>query len=99
VFVTPPPRNSAYCTGGNGTGAHAQAMRELATSENVALSDLNERSVTYLKAICPAPEPEDFFLLKSDGSVDGTHFQEGGARKLAELVANGLREAGVAWVK
>ena len=99
VFVTPPPRNSAYCTGGNGTGAHAQAMRELAASEQVLLSDLNERSVSYLKAICPAPSPPDFYLQKPDGSVDGTHFQEQGARKLAELVADGLREAGVSWVK
>lgn len=29
VLVTPTPRNSAYCTGGNGTGAYAQATREL----------------------------------------------------------------------
>jgi len=99
VLVTPPPRNSAYCTGGNGTGAHAQAMRELSMSENVRLSDLNERSVSYLKAICPAPNPPDFFLQRADGSVDGTHFQERGARKLAEFVAAGLHEAGVPWVK
>jgi lysophospholipase L1-like esterase len=99
VFVTPPPRNSAYCTGGNGTGAHAQAMRELAASEQVLLSDLNEQSVSYLKAICPAPAPPDFFLQKPDGSVDGTHFQERGARKLAEFVADGLQQAGVSWVK
>jgi lysophospholipase L1-like esterase len=95
VLVTPPPRNSAYCTGGNGTGAHATALRELGAAESVAVSDLNEKSVEYLKAICPAPTPEDFFLLRADGSVDGTHFQENGARKLAELVAEGLREAGV----
>ncbi len=68
-------------------------MRELGAAENVAVSDLNQKSVDYLKAICPAPSPEDFFLLRADGSVDGTHFQENGARKLAELVAEGLREA------
>lgn len=86
VFVTPPPRNSAYCTGGNGTGAHAQAMRELGLAESVAVLDLNRRSVDYLKAICPSPSPENFFLLRGDGSVDGTHFQEEGARKLASFV-------------
>lgn len=90
VFVTPPPRNSAYCTGGNGTGAHAQAMRDLGEAENVMVLDLNARSVAYLTAICPAPTPEDFFLLRGDGSVDGTHFQENGARKLAGFVANEL---------
>jgi lysophospholipase L1-like esterase len=93
ILVTPPPRNSAYCTGGNGTGAYAEAMRQLGTAKSVAVSDLNRKSVDYLKAICPSPTPEDFFLLKADGSVDGTHFQENGARHLARFVSEGLREA------
>jgi lysophospholipase L1-like esterase len=93
ILVTPPPRNSAYCTGGNGTGAHAEAMRQLGTAKGVAVSDLNTKSVSYLKAICPAPTPENFFLLKADGSVDGTHFQENGARHLARFVSEGLRDA------
>jgi lysophospholipase L1-like esterase len=93
VLVTPPPRNSAYCTGGNGTGGHAQAMRELGQAEGVPVLDLNARSVAYLQAICPAPVPEDFFLLRADGTVDGTHFQEHGARVLAELIVAGAREA------
>ena len=93
VLVTPPPRNSAYCTGGNGTGAWAQAMRELGESEGAAVCDLNAKSVAYLMAICPAPSPEDFFLLRSDASVDGTHFQENGARILAGFVADGVTEA------
>lgn len=88
IFVTPPPRNSAYCTGGNGTGGHAQAMRELGSERGIPVADLNMRSVEYLKAICPAPTPEDFFLLRGDGSVDGTHFQENGARHLAAMVAD-----------
>lgn len=87
ILVTPPPRNSAYCTGGNGTGGHAQAMRELGAERGVTVADLNTRSVDYLKAICPAPTPEDFFLLRADGTVDGTHFQENGARLLASFVA------------
>lgn len=92
VLVTPPPRNSAYCTGGNGTGGHAQAMRELGRAQGVPVVDLNALSVAHLMAICPAPTPEDFFLLRADGSVDGTHFQENGARVLASLVASGLRD-------
>jgi lysophospholipase L1-like esterase len=95
ALVTPPPRNSAYCTGGNGTGGHAQAMRELAGDEGVPVLDLNAKSVEYLRAICPAPTPEDFFLLRADGTVDGTHFQENGARILARLVAEEAREAGL----
>lgn len=93
VLVTPPPRNSAYCTGGNGTGDWAEAMRELGEAERVIVCDLNAQAVAYLMAICPAPSPEDFFLLRSDGSVDGTHFQENGARILAGFVAEGLRQA------
>ena len=92
VLVTPTPRNSAYCTGGNGTGGHAQAMRELGQAQGVSVVDLNTLSVNYLKAICPAPTPEDFFLLRADGSVDGTHFQENGARILAGFVASALRQ-------
>jgi lysophospholipase L1-like esterase len=95
VLVTPPPRNSAYCTGGNGTGAYAEAMRELGMAEDVPVSDLNAKTVTHLMAICPAPTPEDFFLVRSDGSVDGTHFQENGARILAGFVAEGIAEAGL----
>jgi lysophospholipase L1-like esterase len=87
VLVTPPPRNSAYCIGGNGTGGHAQAMRELGAAEDVTVLDLNTQSVEYLKAICPAPTPENFFFLRPNGTVDGTHFQEAGARKLAGIVA------------
>jgi lysophospholipase L1-like esterase len=90
VFVTPTPRNSAYCTGGNGTGAHAQAMRELGQALGVGVVDLNADTVAHLRAICPAPTPENFFLLRADGSVDGTHFQENGARILARFVARGL---------
>jgi lysophospholipase L1-like esterase len=99
VLVTPPPRNSAYCTGGNGTGAHAQALRELGDSEQVGVVDLNNKTVTYLQAICPEPSPPDFFLQKADGSVDGTHFQERGARKLASFVAEGLQALTVTWIK
>ena len=99
VLVTPPPRNSAYCTGGNGTGGHAQALRELGQSEQVLVVDLNQKAVDYLKAICPEPSTPDFFLQKPDGSVDGTHFQKRGARKLANFVAEGLRALGVPWVK
>ncbi len=93
VFVTPTPRNSAYCTGGNGTGAWAQAMRELAAVEGIPLVDLNQKTVNYLRPICPAPVPENFFFRRADGTVDGTHFQENGARILARFVADGIGEA------
>ena len=70
-------------------------MRELGAAEDVAVADLNQRAVDYLKAICPAPTPEDFFLLRPDDTVDGTHFQENGARHLAGFVAEGISESGL----
>lgn len=95
---TPSPNDQAgwgqmlheHCTGGNGTGAHAQAMRNLAAEEGVLLSDLNAKTVQHLQAICPAPTPEDFFFLRQNGTVDGTHFQENGARIMAGFVADGV---------
>lgn len=83
VLVTPPPRNSAYCTGGNGTGAYAQALRELAESSATVVVDLNRASVDYLQSICPEPSPPDFFL---------EHFERSGAAQIASLVAQALRD-------
>lgn len=93
VLVTPPPRNSAYCTGGNSLARWAQAMRELGEANDVAVVDLNQKTVDYLIGICPSPTPEDFFMIRSDGTVDGTHFQENGARILAGFVAEGIAQA------
>ena len=68
-------------------------MRELGETLAVPVIDLNAASVAYLRGICPAPVPEDFFLSRPDGTVDGTHFQENGARILARFVAEGLQSA------
>jgi lysophospholipase L1-like esterase len=94
VLVTPPPRNSAYCNGGNGLGAYATAMVELGAAENVAVLDNNSKTFNYLKAICPKPTTaaaENFFLGKSDGTIDGTHFQENGARKMAGFIGEEIK--------
>lgn len=88
VLVTPPPRNSAYCGTGNSLGGYAQAMRDLAAAEGIVLLDLNQRTFDHLEAICPAPTPEDFFFLRADNTVDGTHFQENGARHMAGFLGD-----------
>lgn len=90
VLVTPPPRNSAYCGKGNSLGGYAQAMRELAIDEGVLLLDNNQRTFNHLAAICPAPTTEDFFFVRTNGSVDGTHFQESGARHMAGFLGEEL---------
>ncbi len=94
VLVTPPPRNSAYCNGGNGLGAYATAMIELGAAENVAVLDNNGKTHSYLKAICPKPTTaaaETFFFGKADGSIDSTHFQENGARKMAGFIGEEIK--------
>jgi lysophospholipase L1-like esterase len=98
VLITPPPRNSAYCNGGNGLGTYATAMLELGAAENVVVVDNNAKTYAYVKAMCPKPataETETFFCGKSDGSIDGTHFQENGARKMAGFIAEGVRASGL----
>lgn len=95
VLVTPPPRNSAYCGAGNSLGAYAQAMRELAAAEDVPVLDLNQKTFDHLAALCPAPTPEDFFAFRTDGTVDGTHFQENGARHMAGFLGEAMGESGL----
>jgi hypothetical protein len=55
--------------------------------------DLGARAVTYLngKTDCDWASA-NFFLIRADGTVDGTHFQETGANILAGLVVDGVRE-------
>jgi len=94
VFVTPPPRMS--CTGdshnfGNGLGGYATAMKELGKAENVPVVDLNLRTLEYLNGIGCMAAGKDFFLIRADGTIDSTHFQEGGAQHMAEFVAAELK--------
>jgi lysophospholipase L1-like esterase len=98
VLVTPPPRNSAYCNGGRSMGSYAQAMLDLGKAQGVAVVDLSMKAWTYLSAICPKPTDgaaESFFKVNTDNTIDGTHFQENGATKLAGFVADGIGEAGL----
>jgi lysophospholipase L1-like esterase len=93
VLVTPPPRNSAYCNGGNGLAAYDTAMIELGAAENVAVIDLGGMTHTYLAAICPKPATaaDETFFKNTGGTIDGTHFQENGARKMAGFIGQAIR--------
>jgi len=96
VLVTPPPRNSAYCKGPRSLGNYGQAMIDLGKAGNVAVVDLGLKTHAHLTAICPKPTTgaqETFFKPNADGSIDGTHFQENGARVMAGFVADGIDEA------
>jgi len=94
VLVTPPPRNSCRSDGVSfnySFTSYATAMKELGQTNSVAVVDLGARAVTYLngKADCDWASA-NFFLVRADGSVDGTHFQETGANILAGLVVEGV---------
>jgi len=96
ILVTPPPRNSAYCKGPRSLGNYGQAMLELGKADNVAVVDLGLKTHAHLSAICPKPangSEETFFKVNADQSIDGTHFQENGARTMAAFVADGVDEA------
>ena len=97
VLVTPPPRNSCRSDGVSfnySFTSYATAMKELGQTNGVTVVDLGARAVTYLngKADCDWASA-NFFLIRADGTVDGTHFQEMGANILAGLVAQGVTES------
>jgi lysophospholipase L1-like esterase len=92
VFVTPPPRHS--CSAGetgvsNGLAAYATAMKELGPKLNTPVVDLNAMVVAYLADITCETSGSTFYLVKADGTIDSTHFQEKGANIMAGLVAKG----------
>ena len=97
VLVTPPPRNSCRADGVSfnySFTSYATAMKELGQTNGVTVVDLGARAVAYLngKADCDWASA-NFFLIRADGTVDGTHFQEMGATILAGLVTQGVTES------
>jgi len=95
VLVTPPPRNSAYCKGGRSLANYGQAMLDLGKADQVPVVDLGLKTHAYLTAICPKPTTaaaEMFFKINADKTIDGTHFQENGARIMAGFVADSVAE-------
>ena len=92
IFVTPPPRHT--CNAGetgvrNGLSAYAAAMNELGPTLQTAVVDLNAMTIAYLANVTCETSGSSFYLVKADGTTDGTHFQETGANVLAGLVAKG----------
>ncbi|MNO32119.1 Rhamnogalacturonan acetylesterase RhgT [compost metagenome] len=83
-------------------GGYLTAMRELAADAQVPLIDLEAKSRGLFEAYGPEGSKELFmwsypgeYLCHPAGVQDNTHFQILGARLLAQLVAEGIREAGL----
>lgn len=78
---------------------YSALMREIAESENVPLIDMDAKSQDLL--VKQGPEKSKLLFLHlepgqnpnyPDGITDNTHFSETGARMMAELVLQGLKE-------
>ncbi|WP_214628275.1 rhamnogalacturonan acetylesterase [Paenibacillus agaridevorans] len=80
-------------------GEYLDAVRELAAAEGVALIDLAEKSKALFEELGPEGTKSVFlfgapgeWINYSNGVQDNTHFQERGSLRIAQLVAEGIRE-------
>lgn len=79
--------------------AYSELVREVARAHDVPLVDADAKSQTLLREL--GPDDSKFLYLHlapgqhpnyPEGVEDDTHFSEYGARRMAELVLQGLRE-------
>jgi lysophospholipase L1-like esterase len=83
-------------------GAYLEAVRQLGIEQGVPVIDLGAKSKALFERVGPQGTEAIFmhgapgeFANFPGGVEDNTHFQEEGAARLAELVAEGIREAGL----
>lgn len=104
VLVTPVHRRRFNTEGEiiDSHGDYLSAMKELAETEQVPLIDLEQKSRKLFEDYGPEGSKELFmwcypgeYMNHPAGVQDNTHFQIKGARLLAELVVEGIREAGL----
>lgn len=79
--------------------AYCNAVMELGKIYNVPVIDLNTKSHELVKKMGPEFSRHLYMVFEADelpqfprGRNDNTHFSEFGARKMAELVLQGIRE-------
>ena len=100
VLITPVTRLK-FDAAGNVVETHpvyAQIVRDVAKENNVTLIDLDEKSKALLQQLGPTEAPLLFNHLAAgehpnypEGKNDNTHFNELGARKMAEIVLAEIR--------
>lgn len=101
VLITPVARNYPWKDGvlTNVHGNYPRSMKEIAAETNTALIDLNERSMKYFTEKGRDFVSENYFMnlpagkyeAYPNGEDDNTHFQPEGAKAVAQLVFNGLK--------
>lgn len=103
VLITPVGRlNYKNNTFVNDFPDYCKAMKQVATEQNVKLIDLNTKSLNYYTSIGYNGTKSLFLILPANvypnfpnGSNDYTHFQEKGAKQIARLVSDGIKEINV----
>jgi lysophospholipase L1-like esterase len=101
ILITPVARRS-FDSAGHVVGTHnvyAQIVRDVAKENNVTLIDLDLKSQALLQQMGPEASAYLFNQLTPgehpnypDGVKDNTHFNELGARKMAEIVLEDIRK-------
>jgi lysophospholipase L1-like esterase len=101
VLVTPVERRRFTADGmaRDSHGEYPKAMMELAQEENVPLIDLTDKSKALFQELGPEGTKDVFLWLDEgehvnypQGVEDNTHFQEDGAKRIAGLVIDGMKE-------
>ncbi len=84
----------------NSFGPYPDAMREVASTQHVALIDLNAMSKTLFETLGPEESKKTFmhypanaYSNQTEPINDDTHFNSYGAYELARCVVHGIREA------
>lgn len=100
VLITPVARRKFDSTG-HIVGTHdvySEIVRSVAKQLNVPLIDLDKKSQVLLQQLGPKSSTFLFNHLEAgehpnypDGKIDDTHFSELGARKIAEIVLQEIR--------
>ncbi|WHY69923.1 rhamnogalacturonan acetylesterase [Neobacillus sp. SuZ13] len=102
VLVTPVERRSFTDDGRarNSHGEYPRAMKELGLEEHVPVIDLTAKSRVLFQELGP-DRTKDVFLWLDPGEnknypkgvQDNTHFQVAGAKEIARLVVEGIKES------
>ncbi len=101
VLITPVSRRSFDSTGvfSPTHEEYAAIVRKVATRYKITLIDLDQLSQKYFKELGPENSKSLFLHLAPnehpnypDGKTDDTHFNEYGARKIAQIVLSEIRK-------
>lgn len=102
ILITPVARNYPWVDGHleNVHGGYPDAMKEVAKELHVNLIDLNQRSMDFFSRKGKDYVTENYFMnlpagvyeAYPDGRHDNTHFQPAGAKEVARMVFDGLKQ-------